>query len=69
MDPTHRAKHVRALVTDGQGEWFEQGYTVPELKPYQIRVRSIMTGICRSDIDMATGKFQLLPEHMHGHEG
>lgn len=28
-----------------------------------------MTGVCRSDISMMNGDFQLLPEEMHGHEG
>jgi len=60
---------VRQLFTDGTGEFFEKDYLVPMLLKNEIRVRSIMTGICRSDVDMMTGDFTLLPPNMHGHEG
>ncbi len=60
---------VRQLFTDGTGEFFEKDYLVPMLLRNEIRVRSIMTGICRSDVDMMTGDFTLLPPNMHGHEG
>ena len=60
---------VRQLFTDGTGEFFEKDYLVPMLLKNEIRVRSIMTGICRSDVDMMTGDFTLLPTNMHGHEG
>jgi len=35
----------------------------------QIVVKNIMSGICSSDVSMYTGKMDMLPEHMHGHEG
>lgn len=60
---------VRQLFTDGTGEFFEKDYLVPMLLKNEIRVRSVMTGICRSDVDMMTGDFTLLPPNMHGHEG
>lgn len=60
---------VRQLFTDGTGEFFEKDYLVPMLLRDEIRVRSVMTGICRSDVDMMTGDFTLLPTNMHGHEG
>lgn len=59
----------RHLVTKGNGEFSETTYSVPELGYNDIRVRSIMTGVCRSDIAMMNGDFGPLPESMHGHEG
>jgi D-arabinose 1-dehydrogenase-like Zn-dependent alcohol dehydrogenase len=60
---------TRHLVTKGNGEFSETTYSVPELGYNDIRVRSIMTGVCRSDIAMMNGDFGPLPESMHGHEG
>ena len=60
---------IRHLVTKGNGSFEETTYIVPELGPTDIRVRSIMTGVCRSDIAMMNGEFGPLPENMHGHEG
>ena len=59
----------RILVTDGKNNWFEKEYQTPDLKTTDILVKSIYTGVCRSDIDMSQGRFQLLPESMSGHEG
>ena len=59
----------RVLATIGSGEFFETEYEVPVLLPTDIRVRSIMTGVCRSDIDMMQGNFGPLPLNMQGHEG
>lgn len=59
----------RVLVTSGNGKFYEDNYEVPPLEPNQISVRSVMTGVCRSDIDMMTGDFGPLPLHMQGHEG
>jgi threonine dehydrogenase-like Zn-dependent dehydrogenase len=69
MDSSDLKQPVRQLITEGKGEFFEKDYLVPMLLVDEIRVRSIMTGICRSDIDMMTGDFTLLPTSMHGHEG
>ena len=64
-------KHMKVpiLHTEGKGVFLEGTYDVPELLPTQIRVKSIYTGICRSDIDMMNGSFGPLPLHMQGHEG
>lgn len=59
----------RVLQTTGQGEFVEIEYQVPPLTENEICVRSVMTGVCRSDIDMMQGDFGPLPLHMQGHEG
>lgn len=60
---------VRLLCTDGQGDFKEVCWEKPEILDNEIEVKSVMTGICRSDIDMMQGKFKTLPVDMHGHEG
>jgi len=69
MDTPNLEQPVRQLFTDGTGEFFEKDYLVPMLLANEIRVKAVMTGICRSDIDMMNGDFALLPTNMHGHEG
>src|SRR5210317_1793339 len=69
MDSPTVGDTVKALVTDGNGTFFESEYTIPELNEGDILVRAAMTGVCRSDIAMMQGEFQLLPTSMHGHEG
>lgn len=59
----------RVLVTEGKGSFYETTFDVPEIAENEIRVQSVMTGVCRSDIDMMTGNFGPLPLHMQGHEG
>ena len=59
----------RLLVTDGKGEFKEIEYVCPPPGPNEIQVKSLMTGVCRSDVDMMVGKFGPLPNHMSGHEG
>lgn len=59
----------RILYTTGNNQFQEGTYTLPRLKDNQILVRSQLTGVCRSDIDMMEGKFNLLPIDMSGHEG
>ena len=59
----------RVLQTTGTGEFLETEYTLPPLTDDEICVRSVMTGVCRSDIDMMKGDFGPLPLHMQGHEG
>lgn len=61
-------RKVKLLTTDGLGCFTEVEWTKPEIKPFEIEVKAAMTGVCRSDIDMMTGLFQL-PMSMHGHEG
>lgn len=60
---------VRILYTDGLGEFQEGIYDKPQHAPNEIVVESVMTGVCRSDIDMMQGTFPLLPMQMMGHEG
>jgi len=59
----------RILLTDGHGEFHEEKYKCPQPGLDDIQVRSVMTGVCRSDIDMMVGMFGPLPNHMSGHEG
>jgi len=61
---------VRLLYTTGNGKFKEtRTYNIPDTKPNEIRVRAVMTGVCRSDIAMMNGTFGPLPLHMQGHEG
>lgn len=60
---------VNILATNGKGSFYETTWDKPEPNPWQIEVKNIMTGVCRSDIDMMTGSFDVLPIHMSGHEG
>jgi len=59
----------RILYTNGQGEFAETVYDKPPVGEYEIEVRSVLTGVCRSDVDMMTGSFGPLPLNMSGHEG
>ena len=59
----------RILQTTGDGSFTETEYEVPVLTEDEICVRAVMTGVCRSDIDMMVGDFGPLPLHMQGHEG
>jgi NADPH:quinone reductase-like Zn-dependent oxidoreductase len=59
----------RILQTVSDGKFTETAYEIPSLTPDEIRVRSVMTGVCRSDVDMMNGDFGPLPLHMQGHEG
>jgi len=60
---------TRILMTTGTGTFSEGGWEKPEHTPDEIVVKSIMTGVCRSDIDMMQGTFGPLPIYMQGHEG
>jgi D-arabinose 1-dehydrogenase-like Zn-dependent alcohol dehydrogenase len=60
---------VKCLQTAGQGRFEEVEYDKPEPGAYEIEVKALMTGVCRSDIDMMIGEFGPLPLHMQGHEG
>lgn len=59
----------RVLVTEGHGSFVEKEFVTETLTANDILVKSIMTGVCRSDIDMMMGSFGPLPVHMQGHEG
>jgi hypothetical protein len=60
---------TRCLQTTGQGFFEEVEYDKPQPTSDQIEVRAVMTGVCRSDIDMMNGNFGPLPLNMQGHEG
>ena len=65
----YKTMKVKCLQTTGQGYFEEVEFDKPEPNTYEIEVKSIMTGVCRSDIDMMNGDFGPLPLHMQGHEG
>ena len=60
---------VRLLYTEGDGNFHEKMWDKPEITSTEIEVKAVMTGVCRSDIDMMAGDFGPLPLHMQGHEG
>lgn len=60
---------VRLLRTYGDGKFVEEEWNKPEPTDDEIEVKAVMTGVCRSDIDMMIGKFPTLPASMNGHEG
>jgi Alcohol dehydrogenase GroES-like domain len=60
---------IKCLQTTGQGYFEEVDYDKPEPTSDQIEVKAVMTGVCRSDIDMMQGNFGPLPLEMQGHEG
>jgi D-arabinose 1-dehydrogenase-like Zn-dependent alcohol dehydrogenase len=60
---------VRVLQTTGDGSFTEVEWEKPDITADEIEVTSVMTGVCRSDIDMMNGKFGPLPVAMQGHEG
>lgn len=64
-----KVMRTRILITTGNGAFTEGGWEKPEHTDDEIVVKSIMTGVCRSDIDMMNGEFGPLPIHMQGHEG
>jgi threonine dehydrogenase-like Zn-dependent dehydrogenase len=60
---------VKCLQTKGQGYFEEVDYEIGPWAQDSIYVKAVMTGVCRSDIDMMLGDFGPLPLHMQGHEG
>jgi D-arabinose 1-dehydrogenase-like Zn-dependent alcohol dehydrogenase len=60
---------VKLLHTDGSGQFYETDWDKPEITENEIEVKAVMTGVCRSDIDMMNGNFGPLPLSMQGHEG
>lgn len=61
--------NCKILYTEGNGIFQEKMWNKPEIQKDQIEVKAIMTGVCRSDIDMMQGTFGPLPLEMQGHEG
>ncbi len=62
-------KVVKLLRTYGDGKFVEEDWIKPEHTDNEIEVKALMTGVCRSDIDMMLGNFPTLPASMSGHEG
>jgi threonine dehydrogenase-like Zn-dependent dehydrogenase len=60
---------VTVLQTTGDGKFSQVEWHKPEPSSSEIEVKNIMTGVCRSDIDMMQGNFGPLPLEMQGHEG
>ena len=59
----------RVLATTGTGNFAETTIDISDCDIDGIQVQAVMTGVCRSDIDMMQGNFGPLPLHMQGHEG
>jgi len=60
---------TRLFYTNGNRDIVETTYDKPKPAKDQIEVKSIYTGVCRSDVDMYDGKFHLPSIYMQGHEG
>ena len=60
---------TRLFYTTGRHDIIETTWDKPEPKDNEIEVKSLYTGVCRSDIDMYVGKFTLPSIYMQGHEG
>lgn len=70
VDPQYvNSTMTRILQTTGQGQFQETSWQCPPCSSTGIIVKSVMTGVCRSDIDMMLGSFGPLPINMQGHEG
>lgn len=60
---------VKLLQTTGTGEFTEVSWFKLDITADEIEVQAVLTGVCRSDIDMMQGNFGPLPINMQGHEG
>lgn len=60
---------VKLLYTTGNRDIQETIWDKPEPTDNQIEVKSILTGICSSDVAMYNGEFPMLPKEIQGHEG
>lgn len=58
----------RLFYTTGNQDILETEYKLPDLSAEDVIVKSIYTGVCRSDVAMYNGDFQLLPKEIQGHE-
>lgn len=59
----------KCLQTTGDGKFIEVTFDKQDPIDCEIEVQAVMTGVCRSDIDMMQGTFGPLPLNMQGHEG
>jgi len=60
---------VKLLQTTGSGNFEEIEWDKPDHNSTEIEVKALMTGVCRSDLEMMLGNFGPLPLSMQGHEG
>jgi len=60
---------TRLFYTTGNRDIVETTWDKPEPTDDQLEVQAVLTGVCRSDIDMYTGDFPMLPKEIQGHEG
>ena len=60
---------TRLFYTTGKRDIIEEEWDKPEPNYNEIEVKAVLTGVCRSDIDMYNGTFQTLPKQIQGHEG
>ena len=60
---------VKLLQTTGSGNFEEIEWDKPAHNSTEIEVKALMTGVCRSDLEMMLGNFGPLPLSMQGHEG
>lgn len=60
---------VKLLQTTGSGVFEEIEWDKPAHNSNEIEVKALMTGVCRSDLEMMLGNFGPLPLNMQGHEG
>jgi len=61
---------VRAIVIEGPNEVSLREVEIPEPGTGEVRVRSVLAGVCRTDIDILTGslderwvRFPVVPGH------
>jgi len=60
---------VKLLQTTGSGNFEEIEWDKPAHNSTEIEVKALITGVCRSDLEMMLGNFGPLPLSMQGHEG
>ena len=62
-------RKTRMFYTTGRNDICEMSWDKPVPKDNEVEVKNILTGVCRSDIDMYKGDFSLPSRFMQGHEG
>lgn len=60
---------INYLHTTGNRDIAIHEGELPEMQPYQIKIKTVLCGICRSDIGAYMGAEHPMPEMQQGHEG
>jgi D-arabinose 1-dehydrogenase-like Zn-dependent alcohol dehydrogenase len=60
---------MKTIHSFGANSIFEDDWVKPEINHLQIEVKTMMAGICRSDIGVYGGFEKAMPRGMFGHEG